>query len=288
MVLSVSNGDCHLSSMQYSNLLSQDISYDRDSDLYRPLFGGSCGPGYYPNNNNNNYNNNINPGPSSGRGCARIWRAQNRLTSLAARESLSARDAAECERMCGTAATYSCRSFSFASGGSWSSGAFSGYSAAAASSCQLSDLGESELRGGDMETDYTSDVFIMGDPASCGSGAPAASSSSFISKGDVGTSRSIFNMAITFPECSNFAKPGHRIGYGQTKRSRRALDVADCEEICLRETAFVCRTFAFNSDTYTGNYDNSNNCDLSDRDFRDLAYRDFDEARDWDVIERTR
>ena len=200
MVLSVSNGDCHLSAMQYSNLLSQDISYDRDSDLYRPLFGGSCGPGYYPNNNNNNnnnYNNNINPGPSSGRGCARIWRAQNRLTSLAARESLSARDAAECERMCGTAATYSCRSFSFASGNSWSSGAFSGYSAAAASSCQLSDLGESELRGGDMETDYTSDVFIMADPASCGSGAPAASSSSFISKGDVGTSRSIFNMAIT-------------------------------------------------------------------------------------------
>ena len=198
MVPSVSNGDCHLSSMQYSNLLSQDISYDRDSDLYRPLFGGSCGPGYYPNNNNNNnYNNNINPGSSSGRGCARIWRAQNRLTSLAARESLSARDAAECERMCGTAATYSCRSFSFASGGSWSSGAFSGYSAAAASSCQLSDLGESELRGGDMETDYTSDVFIMGDPASCGSGAPAASSSSFISKGDVGTPRSIFNMAIT-------------------------------------------------------------------------------------------
>ena len=183
--------------MQYSNLLSQDISYDRDSDLYRPLFGGSCGPGYYPNNNNNYYNNNNNIKPSSGQGCARIWRAQNRLTSLAARESLSARDAAECERMCGTAATYSCRSFSFASGNSWSSGAFSGYSAAAASSCQLSDLGESELRGGDMETDYTSDVFIMGDPASCGSGAPAASSSSFISKGDVGTSRSIFNMAIT-------------------------------------------------------------------------------------------
>ena len=30
------------------------------------------------------------------------------------------------------------------------------------------------------------------------------------------------------------------------------------------------------------------NCDLTDRDFRDLSYRDMEEDRDWDIIERTR
>ena len=62
----------------------------------------------------------------------------------------------------------------------------------------------------------------------------------------------------------------------------RASDLADCEDICLRETQFVCRTMAF-----TGGR-GGDNCDLTDRDFRDLSYRDMEEDRDWDIIERTR
>ena len=104
---SVSNGDCHLSSLQYNSLISQDISYDRDSDLYRPLFGGSCGPGYYPNNPNYPNQNNNN------QGCSRIWRAQSRLSGGATRESLTARDARDCEDMCRATQRYTCRSFSF-------------------------------------------------------------------------------------------------------------------------------------------------------------------------------
>ena len=46
-------------------------------------------------------------------------------------------------------------------------------------------------------------------------------------------------------ECSNFARSGFRLSYSLTLKSRRASDAADCEEICLRETQFQCRTFAF-------------------------------------------
>ena len=48
--------------------------------------------------------------------------------------------------------------------------------------------------------------------------------------------------------------------------------------------AFACKTFAFR-------YGNagSKNCELSDRDFRDIQLRtDLDPDRDWDVFERTR
>ena len=62
--------------------------------------------------------------------------------------------------------------------------------------------------------------------------------------------------------------------------------MADCENLCIRETQFVCRTFSFNNGRY--NDYSSNNCELTDRDYRDLSYRDFDESRDWDVVERTR
>ena len=99
-------GDCHLSQLTYNNLLSQDISYDRDSDLFRPLFGGSCGPGYYPDNYNDQ---------PQGEACARIWRSQRRLASPASRDALSSRDLRECEQFCRTASTFTCRSFSFTS-----------------------------------------------------------------------------------------------------------------------------------------------------------------------------
>ena len=80
---------------------------------FRPLFGGNCGPGYYPDNPNNypdnrpNYPNNRPNYPDTDplyndqdRGCARIWRGQRRFSSFAARESLSARDVRECEKFC--------------------------------------------------------------------------------------------------------------------------------------------------------------------------------------------
>ena len=97
---------------------------------------------------------------------------------------------------------------------------------------------------------------------------------------------------IIFPysECSNFAKQGYRISYGLTRTVRSARSAAECEDICLRETNFVCRAFSFkvegNSPSYQHN--DNNNCELSDRDFRDLSYRDLDQDRDWDVFERTR
>ena len=83
-------------------------------------------------------------------------------------------------------------------------------------------------------------------------------------------------------ECSNFAKPGYRFSFSLTRTSRRATDLADCEDLCLRETQFVCRTLAFTGDR------GGDNCDLTDRDFRDMSYRDMEEDRDWDIIERTR
>ena len=74
-----------------------------------------------------------------------------------------------------------------------------------------------------------------------------------------------------------------------TRMARNARNAADCEDICLRETSFVCRSFSFKVETngYSHGY-NSNNCELSDRDFRDLSYRDMDQDRDWDIFERTR
>ena len=70
--------------------------------------------------------------------------------------------------------------------------------------------------------------------------------------------------------------------------ARNARNAADCEDICLWETTFVCRSFSFKVETNGYSYGNSKNCELSDRDFRDLSYRDMDQDRDWDVFERTR
>ena len=163
---SSNHGDCHLSELTYNNLLSQDIAYDRDSDLFRPLFGGSCGPGYYPDND-------LNDRPQGS--CARIWRSQRRLVSPASREALSSRDLRECEQFCRTASAYTCRSFSFTSSANT-------YISNNARNCELSDIGESQLRPGDMETDYSSDVYIMETSRTCGGSSSASSSSSFISK----------------------------------------------------------------------------------------------------------
>ena len=91
---------------------------------------------------------------------------------------------------------------------------------------------------------------------------------------------------MSHSECSTFAKPGYRFSFSLTRVSRRASDLADCEDICLRETQFVCRTLAFRGTRAGGRA--SDNCDLSDRDFRDMSYRDMEEDRDWDIIERTR
>ena len=161
------HGDCHLSQLAYNNLLSQDIAYDRDSDLFRPLFGGSCGPGYYP---DPGY-----PDRPQGQACARIWRSQRRLTGPASREALSSRDLEECEQFCRTASAYTCRSFSFTSSANT-------YISNTARNCELSDLGESQLRPGDMDTDYSSDVYIMATSRTCGGASSASISTSFISK----------------------------------------------------------------------------------------------------------
>ena len=48
--------------------------------------------------------------------------------------------------------------------------------------CELSDIGETQLRPGDMTTDYASDVYIMATSRTCGGASSASSSSSFISK----------------------------------------------------------------------------------------------------------
>ena len=164
------HGDCHLSQLTYNNLLSQDLAYDRDSDLFRPLFGGSCGPGYYPDNGLND----LNDRPQGG-SCARIWRSQRRLVSPASREALSSRDLRECEQFCRSASSFTCRSFSFTSSANT-------YISSSARNCELSDIGESQLRPGDMETDYSSDVYIMETSRTCGGSSSASSSSSFISK----------------------------------------------------------------------------------------------------------
>ena len=73
------------------------------------------------------------------------------------------------------------------------------------------------------------------------------------------------------------------MSYSLTLKTRRATDVADCEDICLRETQFVCRTFAFKIGR-DSNY-NNNNCELSDRDFRDMSQRDFDQDGELDFVD---
>ena len=84
--------------------------------------------------------------------------------------------------------------------------------------------------------------------------------------------------------CSNFAEPGFRLAYGIVRETLFAQDAADCENQCLLSTRFTCKTFAYK-------YASSgvNNCELSNRDFRDIQRRtDLDPDRDWDVFERTR
>ena len=87
-----------------------------------------------------------------------------------------------------------------------------------------------------------------------------------------------------FGGCSNFAEPGYRLSYSITKSLTSARDSADCEEQCLLSTRFACKIFAYK-------YGSSgyNNCELSDRDFRDIQIRmDLDPDSEWDVFERTR
>ena len=101
-----------------------------------------------------------------GQGCARLWRGQSRLSTLASRESLSARSLKECEELCRSSQAYTCRSFSFTSQSS-------GYLSYSSRNCDLSDIGDTNLRSGDMDTDYNSDVFIMTQGA-CSGGQSSA------------------------------------------------------------------------------------------------------------------
>ena len=167
------NGDCNLASLQANNLLSQDISYDSHSDIYRPLFGGNCGPGYYPNTETHQGEiNSLTTSPhSSCSGCARILRGQSRLSRLAARESMNARNLRECEEFCQTSQRFNCRSFSFSSRVGYTSNNFP--------NCQLSELDEINLTDRDLEPDYSGDVYIIS--SSCG-GSSSTSTSSYISR----------------------------------------------------------------------------------------------------------
>jgi len=85
-------------------------------------------------------------------------------------------------------------------------------------------------------------------------------------------------------ECSNFAEPDYRLSNSISRELTSARDDADCEEQCLLSTRFTCKTFAFKYGSR-----GFENCELSDRDFRDIQPRtDLDPDRDWDVFERTR
>ena len=104
-------------------------------------------------------------------GCARILRGQSRLSRLAARESLTARNLRECEEFCQTSQRFTCRSFSFSS--------TAGYTSNNYPNCQLSELDEINLTDRDLEPDYSGDVYILS--SSCG-GSSSSSTSSYISK----------------------------------------------------------------------------------------------------------
>ena len=105
-------------------------------------------------------------------GCARILRGQSRLSRLAARESVNARNLRDCEELCQTSQRFNCRSFSFSTtAGYTSSNNFP--------NCQLSELDEINLTDRDLEPDYSGDVYIIS--SSCG-GSISGSTSSYISK----------------------------------------------------------------------------------------------------------
>jgi len=269
--------DCYLSNLRPDGLQTQDITYDRDWDIFRPLFGGSCSSGsgsgsggYYPDRPINSGQGTQRPSDSRpsqrpidnrpiiadtdiSSGCFSIHKANYRLDRSAARDSVSARDLRDCEDKCEQEHLFVCRSFSFTSG----------YSAR---NCDLSELDVRDLRDNDIVRDYNSDVYEKKTAGRCGSGSGG---------GDI---------IHDYIRCSNFAESGYRLSYSITREATSARDSAECEEKCLLSTRFTCKTFSYKYGSTS-----SNNCELSDRDFRDIQVRtDLDQDRDWDVFERTR
>jgi len=270
---SQSGRDCYLSTLRVDELQTRDIARDSSWDIFRPLFGGSCGSGggggYYPDRPYNPGQGTQRPSdntppqrptdnrplaPDSPSGCFRIYEARYRLERSAARESVSARDLRDCEEKCEREHLFTCRSFSFTSD-------------YMARNCDLSELGARDLSlGRDLVRDQYSDVYEKITSGACGSGSGGG------------------NYIHDYIRCSNFAEPEYRLSYGITRELTSARDSADCEEQCLLATRYSCKIFA-----YKYGSSGSKNCELSDRDLRDIRVSsDLDRDRDWDVFERTR
>jgi len=270
---SQSGRDCYLSTLRVEELQTRDIARDSSWDIFRPLFGGSCGSGggggYYPDRPYNPGQGTQRPSdntppqrptdnrplaPDSPSGCFRIYEARYRLERSAARESVSARDLRDCEEKCEREHLFTCRSFSFTSD-------------YMARNCDLSELGARDLSlGRDLVRDQYSDVYEKITSGTCGSGSGGG------------------NYIHDYIRCSNFAEPEYRLSYGITRELTSARDSADCEEQCLLATRYSCKIFA-----YKYGSSGSKNCELSDRDLRDIRVSsDLDRDRDWDVFERTR
>ena len=152
-----------------------------------------------------------------------------------------------------------------------------------ARNCDLSELGARDLSlGRDLVRDQYSDVYEKITSGTCGSGSGGGNYiHDYIS---MDSSVLHLNTNTTMAGCSNFAEPEYRLSYGITRELTSARDSADCEEQCLLATRYSCKIFA-----YKYGSSGSKNCELSDRDLRDIRVSsDLDRDRDWDVFERTR
>ena len=68
--------------------------------------------------------------------------------------------------------------------------------------------------------------------------------------------------------CSNFAEGGSRLSYSVTRDVATVASEAECEQLCLSAARFACKAFSYKFGVST-----KDNCELSDRDLRDLQPR---------------
>ncbi|XP_078053049.1 uncharacterized protein LOC144478733 [Augochlora pura] len=86
----------------------------------------------------------------------------------------------------------------------------------------------------------------------------------------------------TGPRCFVTYATGSKLGRHVLRKSCLARDPKQCEQLCLAETTFACRSFAYRYNVLTTNP--TDNCLLSDLSHKDLnSYTDLEPDRDYNV-----
>eukprot|EP00095_Tigriopus_kingsejongensis_P011025 maker-scaffold109_size355148-snap-gene-0.17 protein:Tk11025 transcript:maker-scaffold109_size355148-snap-gene-0.17-mRNA-1 annotation:"hypothetical protein DAPPUDRAFT_257231" len=225
-----------------------NLEYNRDWDVYRPIFGGRC-------------DEHIDGGggtiTETGE-CFRLFNSGYRFTSQKIRETLSAFHIRDCENACLDTRFFDCRSFSYRDG-------------ATSRNCDLTAEDPLDLSVRlDLIADFDYKIYERRSSAAC----DASSGGGTIGGG-----------GSTLPGrtvCSRMYKTGYRFEYQVVKEVTDARDSRDCEEKCLAAYRIRCTGFSFRSANT-----NYRNCELTDREVSGLrTLSDIDVARDWDIYDR--